>query len=97
MACGQIHGLNLRFQGVGQGGDRVLGFEVDLEYSFGSIEAIGVWPALCMSMFEATLAMCTASVIACQDRLNSWTQVGDFDDLDNLRDPMFDAYLIRQM
>ena len=49
---------------------------IDLQYSFGSIEAIGVWPAPGAS---------TASVSACEDMLNSWTEAGDFNDLDNLR------------
>ena len=46
---------------------RVLLFRknIDLEYYFGSIEAIGVWPTLSANMFEATLRMCTASVSAC--------------------------------
>ena len=34
---------------------------IDLQYTFGSIEAIGVWPTPGANMFEAALAMRTAS------------------------------------
>ena len=44
---------------------------IDLEYCFESIEAIGKWPAPGANMFETTLAMHVSSASVYQDKLNS--------------------------
>ena len=58
---------------------------IDLEYCFESIEAIGKLPTLGANMFETTLAMHVSSASVYQDKLNFWTQAADFYGHDNLR------------